>query len=264
MDIGLKGKRALVTGSTAGIGFATAHALAAEVPLIRVNGRTMERVDAALKGLRQVIGDVKVDGISECRSTKAGRETFLGQLPDVDVLVNNIGIFEPKPFNEIPGEDWMQFFETNDHRGVRLLRHNVKGMRSRNRGRIVFVSSQFELQIPTEMVHYRVTKTAHFAVARGLAEALSSTAVTVNSVLPGPTASECVGGFVTQMAKNRGVDVTTVEEEFFANPRPSSLLLRFDTTDETAAMTAYVSSAQASATTGAALRVGGGVVRTFA
>ena len=154
--------------------------------------------------------------------------------------------------------------EVNVLSGVRLSRHYVSGMRQRNWGRIVFVSSESGLQIPTEMIHYGVTKTAQIAVARSLAETLAGTGVTVNSVLPGPTASEGVGGFVAQIAKDRGVDVAVVEKEFFATTRPSSLIQRFATTDETAAMIAYVCSAQASATTGAALRVDGGVVRAIA
>jgi len=264
MDLGLKGKRALVTGSTAGIGLATARLLAAEGALVTVNGRTMERVDAALHALRRDVPGARVDGFAADLGTRAGCEALIGQLPEVDVLVNNMGIFEPKAFEDIPDADWMRFFETNVLSGVRLSRHYVKGMRARNWGRIVFVSSESALQIPTEMVHYGVTKTAQLAVARGLAETLAGTGVTVNSVLPGPTASEGVGGFVAQMARNRGVEVATVEKEFFAHTRPSSLLQRFASTDETAAMIAYVCSARASATTGAALRVDGGVVRTIA
>jgi NAD(P)-dependent dehydrogenase (short-subunit alcohol dehydrogenase family) len=185
-------------------------------------------------------------------------------LPEVDVLVNNLGIFEPKPFEQIPDEDWIRFFETNVLSGIRLARHYVRGMRSHNWGRIVFVSSESGLQIPTEMIHYGMTKTAQLAVSRGLAETLAGTGVTVNSVLPGPTASEGVGEFVTQMATARGLDAKTVEREFFATARPSSVLQRFATPDEVAAMITYVCSAQASATTGAALRVDGGVVRAIA
>jgi NAD(P)-dependent dehydrogenase (short-subunit alcohol dehydrogenase family) len=179
------------------------------------------------------------------------------------VLVNNLGIFEPKPFEEITDEDWLRFFEVNVLSGIRLARHYVGGMRSRNWGRVVFVSSESGLQIPTEMIHYGMTKTAQLAVSRGLAETLAGTGVTVNCVLPGPTASEGVGDFVAAMASSRGVDVATLEREFFATTRPTSLLRRFETPDEVAAMIVYLCSALASATTGAALRVDGGVVRSI-
>ena len=264
MDLGLKNKRALVTGSTAGIGLAAAKALAAEGAVVTVNGRTPQRIDAALKALREELPDARVEGLAADLATKAGCDALIAQLPDVDVLVNNMGIFEPKPFEDIPDEDWMRFFETNVLSGVRLSRHYVRGMRARNWGRIVFVSSESGLQIPAEMIHYGVTKTAQLAVARGLAETLAGTGVTVNSVLPGPTASEGVGGFVAQLAASRGVDAAAVEKDFFATARPSSLLQRFATTDEIGAMIAYVCSARASATTGAALRVDGGVVRAIA
>jgi len=196
-------------------------------------------------------------------SSAGGCQTLIGRLPDVDVLVNNLGIFEPKPFEEIPDEDWLRFFETNVLSGVRLSRHYVRGMRKRNWGRIVFVSSESALQIPAEMIHYGMTKTAQLAVSRGLAETLTGTGVTVNSVLAGPTASEGVGEFVARMAATRGVDPATVEREFFATARPSSVIKRFATPDEVAAMITYVCSARASATTGAALRVDGGVVRAI-
>ncbi|WP_424191227.1 SDR family NAD(P)-dependent oxidoreductase [Ampullimonas aquatilis] len=264
MDLGLKGKRALVTGSTVGIGFATARALAAEGADVTVNGRTQARVDSAMNELRRDFPGATIAGIAADLSSSKGCEALVGQLPEVDVLVNNLGIFEQKSFEDIADDDWLRFFETNVLSGVRLSRHYVRGMRSRNWGRIVFVSSESALQIPTEMVHYGVTKTAQLAVARGLAETLAGTGVTVNSVLPGPTTSEGVGGFVAQMAASRGIDVATVEREFFATARPSSVLQRFTTPDEVAAMIVYVCSARASATTGAALRVDGGVVRAIA
>jgi NAD(P)-dependent dehydrogenase (short-subunit alcohol dehydrogenase family) len=264
MDLGLRGKRALVTGSTAGIGFATARALAIEGAHVTVNGRTEARVGNAVDRLRHELSDATVAGFAADLSSGDGCRALIGHLPDVDVLVNNLGIFEPKPFEEIPDEDWIRFFETNVLSGIRLARHYVRGMRSRNWGRIVFVSSESGLQIPTEMIHYGMTKTAQLAVSRGLAETLAGTGVTVNSVLPGPTASEGVGEFVTQMATARGLDAKTVEREFFATARPSSVLQRFATPDEVAAMITYVCSAQASATTGAALRVDGGVVRAIA
>jgi NAD(P)-dependent dehydrogenase (short-subunit alcohol dehydrogenase family) len=180
------------------------------------------------------------------------------------VLVNNLGIFEPKPFAEIPDADWLRFFEVNVLSGVRLSRQYLPGMRARNWGRVVFVSSESALHIPAEMIHYGMTKTAQLAVARGLAETLAGTGVTVNSVLPGPTASEGVGEFVAHLAQARGVDSAVVEKEFFATARPSSLIRRFATTEEVAAMIVYVCSVKASATTGAALRVDGGVVRAIA
>jgi len=264
MDLGLRGKRALVTGSTAGIGFAAARALAIEGAQVTVNGRTEARVDSAVSRLRGELSGATVDGVAADLSTGDGCQALIRRLPDVDVLVNNLGIFEPKPFDQIPDADWMRFFETNVLSGIRLARHYVRGMRSRNWGRIVFVSSESALQIPTEMIHYGMTKTAQLAVSRGLAETLAGTGVTVNSVLPGPTASEGVGEFVARMAAERGSDAATMEREFFATARPSSVLRRFATPDEVAAMIAYVCSTQASATTGAALRVDGGVVRAIA
>jgi NAD(P)-dependent dehydrogenase (short-subunit alcohol dehydrogenase family) len=263
MDLGLSGKRALVTGSTAGIGFATARALAGEGAHVTVNGRTEARVAHALDRLRRELPRARVDGIAADLGTAGGCREMVHRLPDVDVLVNNLGIFEPKPFEEIPDEDWLRFFEVNVLSGVRLARHYVSGMRARDWGRIVFISSESGVQIPAEMIHYGMTKTAQLAVSRGLAETLAGTGVTVNSVLPGPTASEGVGQFVAKMAAARGVDSATVEREFFASARPSSVLQRFATSEEVAAMVTFVCSAQASATTGAALRVDGGVVRAI-
>ena len=229
MDFGLKGKRALVTGSTAGIGLATARALAAEGAYVTVNGRTQARVGSAVHRLKRELSGATITGIAADLSSGEGCETLIGQLREVDVLVNNLGIFEPKSFEQISDEDWMRFFETNVLSGVRLSRHYVRGMRSRNWGRIVFVSSESALQIPTEMIHYGMTKTAQLAVARGLAETLVGTGVTVNSVLPGPTASEGVGGFVAQMAAGRGVDAATVEREFFGGHAQSAALAHSET-----------------------------------
>ena len=264
MDLGLASKRALVTGSTAGIGLATARLLALEGARVTINGRTQRRVDEAVSRIKSEAADARVDGIALDLASADGCRALIARLPDVDILVNNLGIFEPKPFEQIPDEDWLRFFETNVLSGIRLSRHYVAGMRSRNWGRIVFVSSESGLQIPVEMIHYGMTKTAQLAVARGLAETLAGTGVTVNSVLPGPTASEGVGGFVADLAKAKGVDAATVEREFFASARPSSVLKRFATPDEVAAMITYVCSVPASATTGAALRVDGGVVRAIA
>jgi len=263
MDLGLKGKQALVTGSTAGIGLATAAALAREGARVIVNGRTETRVRRAIDRLRREQPDADVDGIPADLRSADGCHSLTERLPSVDVLVNNLGIYEPKSFDQITDDDWLRLFETNVMSGIRLARYYVGGMRSRNWGRIVFVSSESALQIPVEMIHYGMTKTAQLAVARGLAETLAGTGVTVNSVLPGPTASEGVGGFVAQLAASRGVDAVTVEREFIATARPTSLLQRLAAPEEVAAMVVYVCSTQASATTGAALRVDGGVVRAI-
>jgi NAD(P)-dependent dehydrogenase (short-subunit alcohol dehydrogenase family) len=263
MNLGLTAKRALVTGSTAGIGLATAEALACEGALVIVNGRTPGRVQAALSHLRQAFPNARVEGIAADVSTPAGCAAVSAAHPELDILVNNMGVFEPKPFEEISDSDWLRFFEANVLSGIRLARHYVRGMRARNWGRIVFVSSESAIQIPTEMIHYGMTKTAQLAVARGLAETLAGTNVTVNSVLPGPTASEGVGAFLAQLAAARGLDAAAMEREFFTTARPSSILQRFATPAEVAALIAYVCSTQASATTGAALRVDGGVVRAI-
>jgi NAD(P)-dependent dehydrogenase (short-subunit alcohol dehydrogenase family) len=263
MDLQLTGRRALVTGSTGGIGFAAARQLAAEGAAVVVNGRTAARVDDAVRRVREAVPGADVQGIAANLGTADGCARMTTAVPDVDVLVNNVGIFEPKPFEEIPDADWLRFFEVNVLSGVRLARHYLPGMRARDWGRIVFVSSESAVQIPVEMIHYGVTKTAQLAVARGLAETTVGSGVTVNTVLPGPTASEGVATFVGQMAEARGVDFATMEREFFASARPSSLLQRFATPDEAAAMIVYVCSARASATNGAALRVDGGVVRSI-
>jgi NAD(P)-dependent dehydrogenase (short-subunit alcohol dehydrogenase family) len=263
MDLGLNGKLALVTGSTAGIGLATAQVLAREGTRVIVNGRTARRVEAAVAQLRSSVPGASVEGIAADAGSAAGCATITATWPEVDVLVNNVGIFEPKPFEEIPDQDWMRFFEVNVLSGVRLARHYVRGMRARNWGRIVFISSESGLQIPTEMIHYGVTKTAQIAVARGLAETLAGTQVTVNSVLPGPTESEGVSKFVADLAAASGKQPAAIEREFFQTARPSSILQRFATPAEVAALVTYVCSTQASATTGAALRVDGGVVRAI-
>jgi NAD(P)-dependent dehydrogenase (short-subunit alcohol dehydrogenase family) len=263
MDFGLRGRRALVTGSTAGIGWAVARALAAEGAEVTLNGRTEARVAGALAALRTAVPGAVAGGVAADLGTAEGCAALAAACPDVDVLVNNVGIFAPRPFEEIADAEWMRFVETNVMSGVRLSRHYLPAMRARDWGRVVFVSSESALQIPTEMIHYGMTKTAQLAVARGLAETLRGTGVTVNSVLPGPTASEGVGALVAQLAAARGVDRAEAEREFFATARPSSVIQRFATPGEVAAMVAYVCSAQASATTGAALRVDGGVVRAI-
>jgi NAD(P)-dependent dehydrogenase (short-subunit alcohol dehydrogenase family) len=261
MDLELRGRRALVTGSTAGIGFATAHALAAEGAAVMVNGRTEARVASAVRAIRDAVPGAHVGGVAADLGTAHGCDTVTREVPWADILVNNVGIFEPRQFEEISDADWLRFFETNVLSGVRLSRFYLPEMRARNWGRVVFVSSESAVQIPAEMIHYGMTKTAQLAVARGIAETTVGTGVTVNSVLPGPTASEGVGEFVQRLAQSKGVDFATMEREFFATARPSSLLRRFAKPEEVAAMIVYVCSGRASATNGAALRVDGGVVR---
>lgn len=263
MDLGLANKTALVTGSTAGIGLAVARALANEGARVIVNGRTQTRVDEAITDIRRGVANANVEGIAADLGTAQGVENLTRRLPRVDILVNNLGIFEPKSFEEISDSDWMKFFEVNVLSGVRLSRFYLPGMKERNWGRIVFISSESAVNIPAEMIHYGMTKTAQLAIARGLAETTVGTNVTVNSVLPGPTRSEGVEGFVEDLAKSKGISQNEVEKDFFKHMRPSSLIQRFATTDEVAAMVTYVCSERASATNGAALRVDGGVVRSI-
>jgi NAD(P)-dependent dehydrogenase (short-subunit alcohol dehydrogenase family) len=262
MDLQLNDKTALVTGSTAGIGLAIATALAAEGAHVIINGRTQKRVDDAMGTISAAHSGAKLDALPLDLSTAAGAADAVALFPDVDVLVNNLGIFEPKPFDEIPDADWLRFFDTNVMSGVRLSRAHLPGMRTRNWGRIVFISSESGLHIPAEMVHYGVTKSAQIAVARGIAETCVGTGVTCNAVLPGPTASEGVKDFVGSLAKQSGKSVSEIEKEFFLNVRPTSLIKRFARTDEVAAMVAFVCSPLSSATNGAALRVDGGVVKS--
>jgi NAD(P)-dependent dehydrogenase (short-subunit alcohol dehydrogenase family) len=257
MDLGLRGKRALVTGSTAGIGLAIAKSLAAEGATVWINGRTQERVDAALKEIK---GDAK--GVAADLSTSAGCDVLFSALPEIDVLVNNLGIFEMKPFLEISDEEWMRFLEANVISGVRMTRRYMPGMLERKWGRVIFVSSESGIHIPAEMVHYGVTKAAQIALARGIAESFPASGVTVNSLLPGPTESEGVGTLIGTIAKEKGISKAEVEAGFIRDARPSSLIQRLATVDEVAAMATYLCSEQASATTGSPVRVDGGVVKS--
>jgi NAD(P)-dependent dehydrogenase (short-subunit alcohol dehydrogenase family) len=261
MDLQLNGKKVLVTGSTAGIGFATARAFAAESASVVINGRGQPRVDAAIREILKLHPQANLSGVASDVSNAAGCAKLVQAVPAVDVLVNNMGIFEPKPFEKIPDEDWMRFFEANVMSGVRLSRHYLPGMREKNWGRILFVSSESAVQIPAEMIHYGMTKTAQVAVARGIAETVAGTGITVNSVLAGPTRSEGVETFIAQLGA--GGDSSAFEAEFFKTIRPSSLLKRFATIDEVASMIVYLSSTLASATTGSAIRMDGGVVRAI-
>ena len=262
MDLQLKDKLALVSGSTAGIGFAIANGLAREGARVIVNGRTKDRVNTVIERIRSHNAGAKLEGIAVDLGSAAGSEEVVRSFPDVDVLVNNLGIFEPKAFEQIFDADWFRFFEVNVMSGVRLSRAYLPSMKKRNWGRIVFISSESGVQIPVEMIHYGVTKTAQIAVARGIAETCAGTGVTCNAVLPGPTASEGVSDFVESLASQAGQNHQQVEKEFFEKARPTSLLKRFATPDEVAAMVVFVCSPLSAATNGAALRVDGGVVRS--
>jgi len=261
MKIDLTGKTAVVTGSTSGIGFAIAQGLALSGARVILNGRADDRVRAAVSKLVDRAPDADVSGVTADLATAAGVEKFLALVGDADILVNNLGIFEPKPFLEIPDSDWLRFFETNVLSGVRMSRAFLPKMLAKNWGRIVFISSESALNTPPEMIHYGMTKTAQLAVSRGLAELTAGSGVTVNSVLPGPTRSEGVADFFGKMAADAGVSQPEMEARFIAEHRPSSLLRRLASVEEVANMVVYVCSPQASATNGAALRVDGGVVK---
>jgi len=261
MDLKLKGKLALVSGSTAGIGRAIAGTLAGEGAEVIVNGRSQEAVDEAVAQLQAESGG-EVRGFAGDLSLAATAEALAHQYPNVEILVNNLGIFEPMPFEEIPDAEWLRFFDVNVVSGVRLARLFLPAMKRANWGRIIFISSESGVQIPAEMIHYGTTKTAQLAVARGLAEAVAGTGITVNSVLPGPTKSRGVGDFVDSLAKAEGKSFAAFEAEFFEKVRPTSLIKRFASPQEVASLVAYVASPLASATTVAALRVDGGVIKS--
>jgi len=263
MDLGLSGKTAVVSGSTAGIGFAIAASLAAEGANVIINGRTEARVSAAVERIRERVKNADVRGISADLGTSRGVAAFLQQAPDADVLVNNLGIFEVKSFLDIPDSDWQRFFEVNVLSGVRLSRHYLPRMLKKNWGRIIFISSESAQHIPAEMIHYGMTKTAQVAIARGIAESAAGTGVTVNSVLAGPTASEGASEFVENMARQQGVTKAEIEKQFFESVRPTSLLKRFETPEEVAAVVAFVASTQAASINGSAVRAEGGVVRSI-
>ncbi len=260
MDLKLTDKLALVSGSTKGIGFAIATDLAREGARVIVNGRSEKSVTEAIKELKTIVPVAKLESFAGDLSTVEATEALVKGFPVVDILVNNLGIFEPKPFEQIPDEDWRRFFEVNVLSGVRLSRAYLPGMKKQNWGRIIFISSESALQIPVEMIHYGMTKTAQLAVSRGLAESCAGTAVTVNSILPGPTRSAGVEEFVKELSG--GKPFAEFEKEFFQSVRPSSLLKRFETPEEIAALVTFACSPQASGINGAALRVDGGVARS--
>ena len=263
MNLGLQGKLAVVSGSTAGIGFAIAAALAQEGARVVINGRTEARVTTAVEKIRQRMKGAELIGVAADLGTAAGVSAFVKQVPEADILVNNLGIFEVKPFLEIPDADWLRFFEINVLSGVRLTRHYLAGMLEKNWGRVIFISSESGQQIPTEMIHYGMTKTAQVAIARGVAQTVVATGVTVNSVLVGPTASEGASEFVQNMARQQAISAAEVEKQFFATIRPTSLLKRFETAEEIAAVVAFVASTQSVAINGAAVRAEAGVVQSI-
>ncbi|HWU83244.1 MAG TPA: SDR family oxidoreductase [Methylophilaceae bacterium] len=261
MDLQLTDKLALVSGSTAGIGYAIARSLASEGAHVIVNGRSQHGVDEAVASLRGETGGTLM-GFAGDLSQADVAEAIYARFPKVDILINNLGIFEPVPFEAIPDADWLRFFEVNVLSGVRLSRLYLPAMKQANWGRIIFISSESAVQIPAEMIHYGMTKTAQLAVARGLAESVAGSGITVNSVLPGPTKSRGVIDFVEALAAGEQQSFEEFETEFFRSVRPSSLIKRFATPEEVASMVAYVASPLASATTGAALRVDGGTIKS--
>jgi len=263
MNLGLQGKLAVVSGSTAGIGFAIAATLAQEGARVVINGRTEARVTAAVEKIRQRTKGAELIGVAADLGTAAGVNVFVKQVPEADILVNNLGIFEVKAFLEIPDADWLRFFEINVLSGVRLTRHYLPGMLEKNWGRVIFISSESAQQIPTEMIHYGMSKTAQVAIARGVAQSVVATGVTVNSVLAGPTASEGASEFVQNMARQQAISPAEVEKQFFATIRPTSLLKRFETPEEIAAVVAFVASTQSVAVNGAAVRAEAGVVQSI-
>jgi len=263
MHINLKDKRAVVSGSTAGIGLGIARGLAAAGAHVVVNGRSRDRVDYAIADIKRTVPSALLSGVAADLATAAGAASLVAQVEDADILVNNVGTATPKPFAELTDEDWRSLFDLNVMSGVRLTRHYLPGMVERGWGRVVFISSESALNIPKEMIHYGMTKTAQLAVSRGVAESVAGTGVTVNAVLPGPTRSELLLNWLGPKAKQTGKSLEEVEQDFLSANRPTSLIKRLASTEEVANMVVYVCSQQASATTGAALRVDGGVVRSI-
>jgi len=261
MNLQLASKTALVTGSTAGIGLAIARQLLQEGATVYINGRTSQRVDAALTELRQAVPNANVQGLVADFASTADIDALLKALPTVDILINNVGIFKPQPFTEITDADWIRFYEINVLSGVRLSRHYLPKMLAANWGRIIFISSESAVNIPEEMIHYGMTKTAQLAVSRGLAELTKGTNVTVNTIMPGPTRTEGVGEMLQQISRDQNIPVAEAESWFFKNGRPTSLLQRFASVEEIASLTTYIASPLASATNGSALKADGGVAK---
>lgn len=263
MNLQIADKRALISGSTKGIGFAIAVELAREGAEVIMNGRKPADVDDALARLKNVVPTARATGVAADLGTVEGVATLIDACPSVDILINNLGIFDPKPFEDISDDEWFRFFEVNVMSGVRLTRHYIKAMKAADWGRVVFISSESAINTPSEMVHYGVSKSAQLAVSRGLAQSCAGTGVTVNAILPGPTRSEGVAEFFGKLARSEGVDLEEMERRFFAEARPTSIIKRMIDPAEVAALVAYVCSPRAAATTGAALRVEGGIVSTL-
>lgn len=264
MRIDLSGKHAIVTGSTAGIGYSIASGLAEAGAEVVITGRTQTRVDDAISSLKQALPQASITGVAADLGTAEGCQALIDSQPDTDILINNVGIFAPQDFFETDDETWQQFFDVNVMSAVRLSRHYAKGMRERDWGRIQLLSSESALNIPSEMVHYGMTKSAVQSISRGLAKVLAGTNVTVNAILPGPTRSEGVIKMLKQAADEAGISQQEMEARFVQENRPSSIIQRLATPEEVANMSVYAASPQASATTGAALRVEGGIVDTMA
>src|SRR5881396_3953085 len=263
MNLQLENKLALVSGSTAGIGFAIAKALAAEGARVIINGRSETRVKEAIASIRANVPTAKLEGLALDLSKADAAAQTTKRHPDLDILVNNLGVYEVKDFEQITDAEWLTIIETNFLSGVRLSRHYLPRMKAAGWGRIIFISSESAVNIPVEMIHYGVTKTMQVALARGLAETTSGTGVTINSILAGPTRSEGVEQFIADVARTKGITPDEIEKDFFSSVRPSSLLQRFATIEEVAALVAFVASPLSSATNGAALRVEGGVLRSI-
>jgi NAD(P)-dependent dehydrogenase (short-subunit alcohol dehydrogenase family) len=264
LNIDCSGQTALVTGSTAGIGFAIALGLARAGAAVVINGRSARSVEAALQNLRTAAPAIEARGVVANLAAAEGCSALIAAVPDPDILINNLGIYGPKDFFAISDDEWQQFFETNVMSGVRLSRAYLPGMLKRNRGRIIFISSESALNIPADMLHYGFTKTAQLSISRGLAKLTRGSNVTVNSVLPGPTLSDGVVTMLSKAASQQGKSIDAAAREFVRTQRPSSIIARAATAEEVANMVVYVASPLASATNGAALRVDGGVIDTIA
>lgn len=264
MQIDLSGKQALVTGSTGGIGLAIATGLVKAGASVTLVGRDPARVEAAVASVNQASGRGDASSVVADPGTAPGCQAVIQARPETDILVNNLGIYGARPFFEIDDAAWEEIFEVNVLSGVRLSRHYAQGMQARGWGRIQFISSESALNIPTEMVHYGVSKVALQGVSRGLAKVLAGSGVTVNAILPGPTRTEGAQAMMADLAAERGVPVDQMEALFLAENRPSTLLKRFATPEEVANLSVYAASPQASATTGSTLRVDGGIVESIA